>query len=97
MNSLFLSSVLAVVLGATHIGGVAYLYPPQGQLRSTIAGPAPAEFAAQGAGKGSTQAISQQTIGSLGGNQSSLTQLLAIIGGSAIIGGAVSLASRRAG
>ena len=92
MNSLLLSSLLAVVLGATLIGGVAYLYPSQGQLRSTMAGPAPAEFAAQG----SAQAINQQTIGSLGGNQSSLTQLLAIIGGSAIIGGAVSLASRRA-
>ncbi|TLY01369.1 MAG: hypothetical protein E6K95_06825 [Thaumarchaeota archaeon] len=96
MNSLLLSSLLAVVLGATLIGGVAYLYPSQGQLRSTMAGPAPAEFAAQGSAQGSAQAINQQTIGSLGGNQSSLTQLLAIIGGSAIIGGAVSLASRRA-
>ena len=92
MNSLLLSSLLAVVLGATLIGGVAYLYPSQGQLRSTMAGPAPAEFAALG----SAQAINQQTIGSLAGNQSSLTQLLAIIGGSAIIGGVVSLTSRRA-
>jgi len=92
MNSLFLSSLFAVVLGGVLIGGVAYLYPSQGQLRSTVAAPQSAEFAA----KGSAQVINLQTLGSLGGNQSSLTQLLAIIGGSAILGGAVSLVSRRA-
>ena len=92
MNSPYLSSLFAVVLGAALIGGVAYLYPSQGQLRSTVDVPAFAGFAPQG----SSQATNPQTLGYLGGNQSSLTQLLAIIGGSAILGGAVSLVSRRA-
>lgn len=92
MNSLLISSLFAVFLGVALIGGVSYLYPAQGQLRSTVAAPTSAEYGA----KGSAQAVNPQTVGTLGGNQSSLTQLLTIIGGSAIIGGAVSLAARRA-
>lgn len=92
MNPVFVSSLFAVVLGVALIGGVSYLYPSQGQLRTTVAGPAFAELAPQG----SAQAINPQTIGSLAGNQSSLTQFLTIIGSSAVLGVAVSLMSRRA-
>jgi hypothetical protein len=93
MNSLILSSLLAVLLGVALIGGVSYIYPAQGQLRSIDAAPV---FAGYGA-KGSAQVVSPQTLGSLGGNQSSLAQLLAVIGGSSILGAAVSIISRRAG
>ena len=92
MNSILASSLFAVVLGVALIGGVSYLYPAQGQLRSTVAAPVFAGYGAQG----SAQVVNPQTVGSLGGSQSSLTQLLAIIGVSAIISGAVSLATRRA-
>ena len=92
MNSLLVSTLFAAVLGVALIGGVSYLYPAQGQSRSIDAAPVFAGYGAQGSG----QAVNPQTVGSLSGNQSSLTQLLTIIGGSAILGGAVALVSRRA-
>ncbi len=92
MNSILVGSLFAIVLGAAFIGGIGYLYPSQGQLRSAIASPASAGFAAQGA----PNAINPQTLDSFSGSQSSLTQLLAVIGGSAILGAVVLLLSRRA-
>lgn len=91
MNSLFVSSLFGVVLGAALIGGVAYLYPSQGQPRSTLLAPASAGFAA----KGAPDTTNLQTLDSFSGNQSSLIQLLAVIGGPAILGAAVLLLSRR--